>query len=373
MTISITGSAQIALHSLAGVGSLTLTFEKGDVIVAVSIVKEPDLNTLFSPSFAEFGSSDIDTDPIVAFSTPPMAGPGTAVFNFIHPDGVGPEWQVLAVVLHSDVDGSHVELSLAGDTAGSADETSDHLPMATGLQYLFLFGGVTAILADQAGTIIDPPSEEVNAPVDHYEQQTNFGDPESEEAFAHQHLESFIEFETASVSVDFAEYVRLWTGVAVSLMHSYRLQTAEVEDPAPEFDQSDKFEYPHRWPEFYDAFVAGDPAAFALLDARDQYLEDFLRGKPNCYVGLTYTHRWPDMWDPADLIATAAALDQHDMEFEQNTRDGGDDHFCEFEYPTRWPQIMATFDDRDETIRVLNERDMMLEDRLSSCRCHQNV
>lgn len=373
MTISITSTAAVALHDLTGVGSLTITYETGDVLVAISIVKEPDLNALWSGSFAEFGTSDVDTDPIVAFSTPALASSGTSVFQFAHPDGAGPEWMVFVVVLHTDVADHHIELSLFGDTAGHADATTDVVSMATGNTYLFGFGGVVATLADQLGTAADPPSDYVNAPLDHYEEQGDFGDPGSVEPYGHQHLEAFFELEVASVPVDNVDYIRLWTGVTTELMHSYRILVSEVETTDPSAERSDKFEYPHRWPDFYDRFVAGDPAVFELLDLRDQELEEFVRNKPQCYRGLTYTHRWPDMWDPTDLIATAAALDEHDLEFEQNTRDAGVDHRCEFEYPTRWPQIMATFDQRDETIRVLNERDMMLEDRLSSCRCHQNV
>lgn len=375
MTVSITDYMILPSSASGGTGSAdaTLTYEKDDVIVSLACVKRPYSNAIFCPSTSIIGDFTVGSDPVVASASSPMTVADTAVFTFTHIEADA-QWILIAFVLHSDIVNKHPTLSILGETvAPFHDDTSDIVEMTTGLQYLFMFGGLASV-GSWSVDIESSPSQEVTAPyyLDYQEDVVNPLD-----VMDYDHLATFLALEDANVSTDGGDYIRVWSGVFTERVHTYRIRLGEQFFPLPDppGTTTEHFEYTYRWPQIYDQLTGADPAAgLDLLEQRDQQLENFLRIKPVCGYGVfEYSDRWADMWDPNDLVATAGRLDRHDLEYESIT--GNVEHAvpetpCLFEYPTRWPQIMESFmSDRDGTIAVLDQRDVELEERLSACRC----
>jgi hypothetical protein len=149
-----------------------------------------------------------------------------------------------------------------------------------------------------------------------------------------------------------------------------------------------EFQYHYRWPQFYDAFLWGDGRATAveLLDERDRALEQHFHER--CDGGeFEYSTRWEQFSDAllsgdrARLDAAVDILDERDRALESHIagmRCFGVDYAigvtCEFEYPSRWPQLYeGLLSGDDERVRaavgLLQVRDIDLETHLSTRVC----
>jgi hypothetical protein len=92
------------------------------------------------------------------------------------------------------------------------------------------------------------------------------------------------------------------------------------------------YEYTYRWAQMVDHLLDGDPAVFALLEARDCDFEMYLAGQ-GC-PPFEYTFRWAQV-GPALLAGRFWVLDTRDREYELYAHQQG----IEFELPFRWAQV----------------------------------
>jgi hypothetical protein len=153
--------------------------------------------------------------------------------------------------------------------------------------------------------------------------------------------------------------------------------------PSTHRDCACEFEYHYRWPQFYGSFLAGDPTAVEILDERDRALEQHFHER--CDAGeFEYPTRWEQFYEgllAGDRAVAVGILDERDRALESHIaamRCFGVDYAhgvtCEFEYPTRWPQVVegllsGTSEDVRVAVGLLQVRDIDLETHLSTRVC----
>lgn len=142
------------------------------------------------------------------------------------------------------------------------------------------------------------------------------------------------------------------------LAFTFVCSEVEVTPPAEPTDPV-TFEYTVRWAQVAEAFHRDDVIeATRLLNERDIELETFAQGRGCGH--FEYTHRWPTIWASSGAVAL---LEEHDRELEEWFATG-----CgTFEYTYRWPQLDLSFP--PETVSLLDQRDLEVEERLGSCTC----
>lgn len=163
-------------------------------------------------------------------------------------------------------------------------------------------------------------------------------------------------------------YENVGTGVATS---THRVCSCE-------------FEYHYRWPQFYDAVLAGAPVAVEILEERDRFLEQHIHER--CDAGdFEYPSRWEQFYDafrdPARLDEVVALLEERDRALEAHIAamkcfgvDYAHGVTCEFDYPSRWRELAAPLlSDDNERVRaavgLLQARDIDLETHLTTRMC----
>lgn len=156
-----------------------------------------------------------------------------------------------------------------------------------------------------------------------------------------------------------------------------------------------EFEYPYRWPQFYESLLSDYAElvakAVALLAERDSTLETHFaqrccNGSASCL--FEYPIHWPAIFagllsqDESSVNLSVGVLDENDRALEQHLRDRpcfGINYpagiTCEFDYPSRWPQFVDDLLSGDVTrveaaIGVMEERDRALELHLKLRICH---
>lgn len=146
-----------------------------------------------------------------------------------------------------------------------------------------------------------------------------------------------------------------------------------------------EFEYHYRWPQFYEALLSPDAelraTAVEVLEERDRALEQHIHER--CDAGeFEYPTRWSQFY--AAFLAgdpvTVGVLDERDRALESHIatmKCFGTDYAhgitCEFDYPTRWPQLAPMLLSGDENmvsaVGLLAARDIDLETHLTTRIC----
>lgn len=147
-----------------------------------------------------------------------------------------------------------------------------------------------------------------------------------------------------------------------------------------------EFDYPFRWPQFYDRLLSGDSDLVAsvvpVLEERDRALETHLANRC-CTGAASCLFNYPSAWslfvvlllsgDDEKVAVALGALEDNDRALEDHLAQrpcfGTNPAVgitCEFEYPSRWREIVGPLLSGDDArvkaaVGIIEERDRVLE------------